>query len=47
MKKVALDRSQLLGFRIEGEATLGAKAGAKAGAKIGTKIGQKAGRKAR
>ena len=36
-KTVTLDVSQLLGFRIEGSTTTGAKLGLKAGAKVGTK----------
>ena len=36
-KTVTLDVSQLLGFRIEGGTTTGAKLGLKVGAKSGTK----------
>lgn len=44
-KKIAIDRSKLLGFRLE-EAT-GAAGGAKLGGKVGEKIGAKIGLKRR
>lgn len=37
MKKVVLDRSKLLGFRLDGATKLSAKAGQKAGNKVGRK----------
>lgn len=43
-KTVTLDLSQLLGFRIEGSTTTGAKLGLKTGAKLGQKIGVKTSR---
>lgn len=44
-KKIAIDRSKLLGFRLE-EGT-GSAGGAKLGGKVGGKIGAKIGRKPR
>jgi hypothetical protein len=41
MKKIELDRTKLLGFRIDGGAKLGAKTGAKIGQKLGAKNGLK------
>jgi hypothetical protein len=41
MNKVVLDRSQLLGFRIDGDTAQGAKVGGKIGEKIGNKAGVK------
>jgi hypothetical protein len=44
-KTVILDRSQLLGFRIEPNGQMDSRAGAKVGVKAGAKIGAKIGRK--